>query len=281
MNDKATFGRFCPKPLEREFYEHLVDELPSTRFHPLTTLDALAGYACVLDAGSLLRLTLLEGPQIVNLFGFNADDPDERIWHQSIISEGLFLTRYARIWGTMARYRPLLTLVEDTVSLQAGDGAFAQHHPIFGGSGTPADWRFAGGDPGVKTTWEQFAELMTERGISPHLITQNVCLFQKSYLEPFTQRLEIVPSDAVAGDRVTLFAEIDMCVLLAVSPYIDGSRDASTPGVPQPRRVEVGGSAVIAEPLPWPYQGLAYPDLGLYLDADGVRSDEPVATPGL
>jgi hypothetical protein len=37
----------------------------------------------------------------------------------------------------------------------------------------------------------------------------------------------------------------------------------------------------LAAPLPWPYPGLGYPDLDLYLDASGTRSDEAVATPGI
>ena len=95
-----------------------------------------------------------------------------------------------------------------------------------------------------------------------------------------TQQFQIYPSDARAGDRVTLFAEIDLMVLLALSPYIDGSRSPAEIGDPQPRAVKITVRERVAEPLGWPYPGVPYPDLSLYEDSEGHRVDEPVPTPG-
>ncbi len=90
-----------------------------------------------------------------------------------------------------------------------------------------------------------------------------------------------MPSNAVTGDSITLFAEIDLCLLVALSPYVDGSRAASEPGLPEPRPVRIEVSERIAEPLPWPYPGLSYPDMDRYLAEDGTRSTEAVPTPGI
>jgi uncharacterized protein YcgI (DUF1989 family) len=223
---------------------------------------------------------LSHGAQIVNLFAFNLDDPDERMWHETLIREGIFLTRFYRIWGTMARYRPLLTVLEDTVT-SSPNATYGQHHPYYGGSGTPSDWHYAGGAPGVKTTWDQFADLMVERGVDRSLLLENVCLFQKSTVDPVPQRILILPSDAIASDSVTLFAEIDLCVLLALSPYLDGSRAASELGRPEPLPVEVRITDKLRDPLPWPYPGISYPDMRLYLNERGVRTDQPGVTAGI
>lgn len=246
------------------------------------TLDAPGPHAVDVKAGELLSVELVEGAQIVNLFMLNASDPDERVWaHETCLIEGLFLTRYSRLWGTMARFRPLLTVLEDTVTALPNRGMVTgKHHPVYGGSGTPADWRIAGGRKGVMTTWEQFAAALEARKLSPGLIKDNACLFQKTTVDGHTKQFEILRSDALRGDRITFFAEIDLTVLLALSPYIDGSRPPRELGKAQPRAIEVRISTPLADPLPWPYPQMPYPDLSLYLNADGVRSEEAVPTPG-
>jgi len=171
-------------------------------------------------AGELVTVELLEGAQIVSMFLFNAHDHDERFWNQGSVREGLFLTRYSRLWGTMARYRPLATVLEDTL---APHEPLGYHHPVLSSLGTPAEWRWAGGASTVRTTWEQFASLVSLRGIDTFFVTENIALFQKSAIVPYEQRLTMLPSDAIRGDRLTLFAEIDLCILFALSPYRDGS----------------------------------------------------------
>lgn len=275
-----TSEQLCPTPIDDSFYREATDALVTTPRRESRELAGLDGEAVDLDAGSALVLTLLEGPQIVNVWAFNREDPDERIWHESVIREGIFLRRHTRVWGTMARYRPLLTVLEDTVIADPQLPA-AQHHPYYGGSGTPSDWRFAGGADGVKTTWEQFRDLLEARGVPPHGLNESLCLFQRSIVDPDSQRVEILPSNAVAGDRIALFAEQDLCVLLALSPYLDGSRSVEALGRPTPSAVRIEVTDAVAEPLPWPYPGLSYPDMSRYLDESGVRSTEPVPTPGI
>jgi|GEM_PF-3201223 len=272
--------QLVPTPIDLEFYERAIAALDGATVRATTRLDDLEGAAIEVCAGETLSLELLEGPQIVNLFAFNRDDPDERIWHQTVLREGLWVGQLTRVYGTMARSRPLLTILRDTVVADPRT-PFGQHHIYFGGSGTPADWRFAGGPEGVRTTWEQFAAALEARSIDPAILIENICFFQKSTIEPNAQRIRILPSDAVAGDVVTLFAEIDLVALLALSPYIDGTRPASTPGLPQPRPVEVRVTEQIAQPLGWPHPDISYPDMSRYLDERGVRSHEVVPTPGI
>jgi uncharacterized protein YcgI (DUF1989 family) len=270
----------CPTPIDRGFYDRARERLATTPPAQEHELADFGGLALDVPAGAALTLTLREGAQIVNAWACNATDADERIWHESVIREGIYLKPFVRVWGTMARYRPLLTVLEDTVVADPG-APHAQHHPYYGGSGTPADWRAAGGAPDVPSTWSQFAALLEARDMPVHRLNENLCLFQRSYVEPDRQRVEIVPSNAVAGDRITLYAEIDLLVLLALSPYVDGGRPASTPGTPEPRPIAATVSEVIAEPLGWPYPGISYPDMERYLDVSGTRTTEPVPTPGI
>lgn len=267
----AGSPHFAAAPIDRAFYAAVAERVDTTTVvsqDTITTFDALP---VAVRAGHALSIELLQGAQVVNLFAFNANDPDERIWLQSLIREGLYLTVGSRIWGTMAWNRPLLTVVVDTVVTSASDIPFAQHHPIFG-SETPADWRARGGAADVDSTWAQFTAALNKLGLPPATMKENVSLFQKAYVDGPAQRLRRVRSDAVVGDRVSLFAEIDLVVLLAASPFIDGgNRDLGA--VSKPRAVQVEVRGPVAEPLGWPYQEFPYPDLREYVDDHGRRTE--------
>lgn len=276
--------RLAPKPLNQPFYSDLRAKVSETPPRFSTSLRDLRGMACEIRAGELLRVTLLEDAQIVHLFMFNRHDPDERYWAQTTFAtETLFLTRYSRLWGSMARNRPMLTVLEDTVTPpRCPDWEYGRHHPLCSGTSVPIYWQCAGGPEGVPTAWEQMAALIEARGLDPRRILDkdDACLFQKSRIHPYSQHLEMLPSDALAGDRVTFFAEMDLVVLLALSPFVDGSPPAATAAEVRPRAVEISLSEQVAAPLPWPYPGVGYPDLSLYIDETGARSDEPVPTRG-
>ena len=232
-------------------------------------------------AGSAIAFELLEGPQIVNVFMWNPSDPDERYWaEESMLIEGSNIQRYTRLWGTMARFRPLVTVIEDTViTMRRVDQPRAFHHFAHGGSGTPADWAARGGRAGVASSWERLTAAMAQAELQPALLTENVSLFQKTAIEPVAQTITILPSDAMAGDRVIWFAEIDLSLAVALSPYGGGIPIDQLDGTTRPVRVTVQEG--VAEPLSWPYDGVPYPDLALYEDADGRRDRAVEPTPGI
>jgi uncharacterized protein YcgI (DUF1989 family) len=234
-------------------------------------------------AGSLICFELPEAAQIVNVFFWNSHDPDERYWaEETMLVDGAYLQRYTRMWGTMARFRPLATVIEDSVATLRRTGEpRAFHHFAHGGSGTPADWAIKGGRPGVASSWERLTSAMQSAAVPAHYLTENVSLFQKTAIDPVAQGLTILPSDALPGDRHVWFAEIDLTLAVAASPYRGGGialRELD--GGTAPVRVQVQKD--VAEPLGWPYPGMAYPDLALYLDpATGARSAAVGSTPGI
>lgn len=270
-----------PRPLKKSFYAGMRHRLPKAKTMRPQTIPRNGGLAVDLEAGQTVTIRLLEGPQIVNMWAFNTRDVDERLWVQDgCLTEGLYLSRYSRLWGEMARYRPILTCLEDTVSPIRGRGRPpVPHHFVFGGGGTPEIWRRGGGAKSVQTTWEQFVGLAKPYDIAPNRITDNVCLFQKTAVETETQRFVILPSDALAGDLITLFAEIDVTVFLVLSPYVDGTRTPREMGDLRPRAVEAVVSEVLGTPPGWPYPGMPYPDMSLYLNEAGTRDEAPGLTP--
>ena len=269
------------RPIDLDFYVDLRVALGDRRLTG-TPLEVPpdTGTIVTAPAGSLVSFEVSAGPQIVNVFLWNTADPDERYWaEETILIEGAKLQRYTRLWSTMARFRPMATVIEDTVvNLRHSGEPQAFHHFVHGGSGTPADWAARGGKAGVASTWERLTAAMETAGLPAKLLTENVSLFQKTAIDRVSQTITILPCDAVPGDRIVLFAEFDLTLAVALSPFGGGGVD-TLDGVTNPVVVRIEPD--VAEPLDWPYPGVAYPDLSLYLDEHGIRSHAIGPTPGV
>lgn len=271
------------RPIDDAFYRNIRIALGDRPLRGAThEIAGGNGFIVQVPAGSLISFEPA-GPQIVNVFFWNTHDPDERYWaEETMLIEGSRLQRNTRVWGTMARFRPLATVIEDTVAtLSIAGQPQAFHHFAHGGSGTPADWVARGGRPGVKTSWERLVGAMQTQGLPAQMLMENLSLFQKTAVDPISQILTVLPSDAVEGDRMVWFAEIDLTLAVAASPYREG-------GVPlsrldgTTRAVTVRVEPNIAKPLGWPYKDMPYPDLSLYLDPKtGARSHAIGPTPGI
>lgn len=278
-----TLAYDMSRPIRRSFYEDIQKRYRHHgTVHSRTVLPADIGLCLDVAAGEVLAVELIEGPQIVNMFAVNSQDPDERIWvHNSSAVEGAYLRVFSRLWGTMARFRPLLTVLDDTVVTRPRVGRISgKHHFLFGGWGTPADWKRGGGSPGIATTWDKLVSAMGTRGWGPDLLTTDVCLFQKTAIDPYSQEMRIEGSDAVVGDRIVFFAEIDLTLVLALSPYQDGSRPARELDG-SVRKVAALSYGTMATPLGWPYDGFPYPELAPYVDDHSCRTTQSTKGAGL
>ena len=125
-------------------------------------------------------------------------------------------------------------------------------------------------DPAILSAWDRFERLLGEGGVDRHLHRDHVALFRKVAIDPKTQRLRFMRSDARAGDRVVLYSEMDLGVALVPSPYGAGGLPASkVDGHTAPVRVDIWTSGV--EPLGWPYAEVPYPDIEPYVRAIGTK----------
>ena len=273
-----------PRPFERAFYEDLRLSMFDIEFSNRQIIRADGNDRVIaVRSGQIAVIRLIEAAQVVNLFVYNPADPDERLWvHETGLIEGVYLRRYSRLWGTMAKFRPLLTVLDESVvgRHHPGDPP-ARHHWIFGGWGTPRDWREFAGDSDVRSVWEQIRAALVAHNVSPSIITDDVCLFQKTAWDPVAHRATVLRSDAVKGDWIAFFAEMDVHLVLALSPYGDGARERESLSRAEPASIAVDLTEWVREPLGWPYPEMAYPDLSLYEDERGRRTSEPTRTRGL
>jgi uncharacterized protein YcgI (DUF1989 family) len=260
------------RPIDHGFYDQVEASLAGRVADREQRVEA-AGAVVALEGGDVLTVALPDGPQVVHLFAWNPADLDERIWpHETSSVEDAFLRRHSRIWSTMARYRPLLTVVEDTlITIDRAGEPIGRHHFVLGGWEVPAVWAASGGRADVPTAWERMRTLLARNGGDTSTYRDHISLFQKISIDQDSQRLTNLRSDALVGDRISLFAELDLRVAVLPSPYgAGGTPPRQLSGDVAP--VEVRRFRGHPPPLPWPYPGVPYPDITPYIDDRGQRT---------
>ena len=157
-----------------------------------------------------------------------------------------------RVWGTPPRSRPLATVIADRITLRDVGHGYKDHKP-YGAHCNPHHWiLFAGTVP--NTCYDNLRAGCAMVGLGQRTTHDNLNLYMKTAMDPRTgQHLNVV-SDAVAGDYIQFFAEVDLLVVVSLCPYGDGSvvpMDWATTQIAQrPIAIEIADSATT--PLGWP-----------------------------
>jgi len=244
-------------PFDRTFYENLVSR--RGEFQTLASKDLdTTGYGFAVRAGQAFRLTLLGGPQIIDICFVTASDPTEHFFTGAQMAiEGGRVSRFTRLWGTPPRSRPLATCIADSVRVTPNLRRTRDHFS-YGAHCNAHLWHLYTGvhhRPCYDNLRYGFAML----GLHQRYIHDNVNLFQKGGYDPFTGAHLIDASDAGAGDLVEFFAEIDLMISISLCPNSGGSdalRESWSESGPNdpvyPVRVETLKTGV--SPLGWPYQ---------------------------
>jgi uncharacterized protein len=241
-------------PLDRAFYERLVAS--RSTFVPVSSVvPEETGHGLRVEAGQAFRLTLLEGPQILDVCFVSAEDPYEHFFTGAQMAlEGGRVSRFTRLWGTPPRSRPLATCIADSVRVNPS-ARRTRDHFSYGAHCNAHLWHLYTGmhhRPCYDNLRYGFAQL----GLHQRYIHDNVNLFQKGGYDPYTGAHLIDESDARAGDHIEFFAEIELLVSISLCPNSAGSAELrgswseSGPSDPIHRiSIEVFDTGV--EPLMW------------------------------
>jgi len=250
-------------PLNRSFYEDLRARRKTFRLADRFVIPKESGKGFIVRRGQLARIIAIEGPQIADIDFFNADNPRERLWaNQTLNREGTHLTTFNRLWTNMPWFRPIMTIVEDTVQ-NVPEPMGARHHYIFGAHCTPYFWLLALGRPGRSSCYENLVAAIAPFGLKPEDVHDNLNLFQKSRIDLETSRRTTVPSDVKRGDYVEFFAEMDVLMAISACPVGSGRFRVETGGCEsdtKPLGVEIYDTGV--EPLSFDYAAITSPSVG-------------------
>lgn len=224
-----TYWQFPAPAIDLEFYQSLRDARPG-----FNQIDAFVisleerGRAFVVKRGQSARIVCIDGPQIADVCFWNANDYTEHFWNdQTLNREGSHLTTYSRIWSNMPKFRPMMTVIEDTVENVPTHPGSA-HHFVWGAHCNPYYWYYALRDPAHPYVTKynchyNLCRAVAPFGLSSNDIHDNLNLFQKGFIDSETGREDCSEaSDAKEGDYVEFFAEIDVLVAVSVCPNGSG-----------------------------------------------------------
>ena len=237
--------------LDRVFYDGVRAAKPNFKLVESFLVEPFSGLGFRVAGGQSFRVVQAEGPQVGDMALWSAHDPREFFGAARTCTwEGWFLSPYKRLWSELPRFRPMATVIEDTVVVELPDPDF--HHHFVGGH-CCTEWNeMRSGRPGLNSCHVNFLQAIGPFGLGESDIHDNVNIFQKMRLDPNDGKKYGARSDSKAGDYIEFYAEIDLLVAVTVCPNGDNTRSWSIKGedVVLPLRAEVYDTGIQPKEFP-------------------------------
>jgi uncharacterized protein YcgI (DUF1989 family) len=177
-----------------------------------------SGWAFEAPAGSVVRFSTPEGPQVLDVNLWQRTDPRERFWAARTRQfYGAHVTTGHRLWSTLPFLRPLATIVADTIAYGLDeDGAGC--HDLLGTRCDPYVNQLLSG-----TSYDFHCHSNLVRAVMPYGLTEFdvhdvINVFQVTGLMPDDERYFMKASPARPGDFFELFCETDLLIAASTCP---------------------------------------------------------------
>ena len=174
--------------------------------------------AWTVPAGHVCRISLPEGPQVVDLNVWNRHDPRERFWAARTRQfYGTHLTAGHRLWSNLPFLRPLVTIVADSVAYGYDvDGAGC--HDLLGTRCDPYVNQLLAGSAYDFHCHSNLTRAVLPYGLTEFDVHDVINLFQVTGLMPDDKRYFMKASPGQPGDHLDLFAETDLLMAASACP---------------------------------------------------------------
>ena len=197
-------------------------------------------------AGHGLVISLPEGSQVGDLNLWNPLDLSEQLFTgKTRALHGAHVTVGDRLWSALPHLRPMATIVEDTLQWYGHPPDGTGVHDVIGTRCDPYTNRLLTGADYHRCCHSNLVRaLAAATGLSlweaePY-VHDVLNVFMCTGFEPGTGRYIMKASPARRGDRVALFAEIDLLAALSACPGGDCGAGHSSDEAPcHPMRMEV------------------------------------------
>ena len=181
--------------------------------------------ACIeVPAGSVLRITSVEGAQVGDLNLFNAHDLAERFYSgKTRALHGTHVSTGERLWSCFPHLRPMATIVADTLDWYGIDEYGGSVHDVIGTRCDPYTGRLLQGADYHHCCHSNLTRALADHlGISvqeaePH-IHDVLNVFMCTGFTRDTGQYFMKASPVRPGDYIELFAEIDLLAVLSACP---------------------------------------------------------------
>ncbi|CAI6031646.1 hypothetical protein V2G26_002269 [Clonostachys chloroleuca] len=205
-----------PLKVNRELYDRL-REAPRVLIEEFT-LPIRSGKAWKAPAGSIVKISTPEGPQVGDLNIWNFHNPRERFWasrtkqlHASHVST------YDRLWSNLPYMRPLATIIKDTLSWYGEDEHGGRVHDLLGTRCDPYINTVLSGGQYNYQCHSNLTRAVIPYGLNEQDVHDVINIFQVTGLDE-QGRYFMNPSPAEPGDHLEFLAEQDLLMALSTCP---------------------------------------------------------------
>jgi uncharacterized protein YcgI (DUF1989 family) len=188
-----------------------------------------SGRAWEVPAGHVCRLSIIEGPQVLDLNIWNRHDPRERFWASRTRQfYGAHVTTGDKLWSNLPFLRPLVAIVGDSMAYGIDeDGAGC--HDLLGTRCDPYVNRLLAGTDYDFHCHSNLFRAVLPWGLNESDVHDVINVFQVTGLTA-DERYFMKPCPAEVGDHFVLFAEIDLLMAASTCPGGDLSVPLWGPG---------------------------------------------------
>ena len=235
--------------IDREFYSEIIDRRDRHRLRETIVVPARSGKGFVVKAGERFRVVETERPQIGDLWFFNKQDPKEHFWsNYTMVLEGAYLKKLGRLWSNMPRFRPMATLLEESIVERGGP----PHNFSFGSHCTSELWELHSGVKGHDSCHIHGLQAITPFGLTEEYLHDNLNIHMRCVVNSKTGAISVPKTLCRKGDYIEFFAELDLLLALSTCPLGDGRFPNSMPDkmVVSPLTIEIYETGVKPKPFP-------------------------------
>ncbi len=188
-----------------------------------------------------------------------------------MVLEGVHMKKLSRLWSTMPKFRPMATVLEETVSSRGSP----PHNIALGSFCTTESWELFTGMKGHNSCYMNGLQAIEPFGLSEYDLHDNLNVHMYVKIDGNTGDVSVEKTQCEKGDYIEFYAEIDLLVVLSVCPEGDGSSLRSGEITVRPLEVEVYDTYV--EPKPFPEWSDWRPSLrqGFYPEDSNSRATTP------
>jgi len=185
-------------------------------------------------AGQFFRISSVEGPQVGDLNLWNADDLSEKFYSgKTRALHGTHITTGQRMWSSFPYFRPMATIVHDTLGWYGIDAYGGSVHDVIGTRCDPYTHRLlSGGDYHHCCHSNLTRALAAETGLSlpeaEAYVHDVLNVFMCTGFTRDTGQYFMKASPVRPGDYLEFFAEIDLLGALSACPGGDCSAQHSS-----------------------------------------------------
>ncbi len=185
-------------------------------------------------AGSFLRISCPDGPQVGDLNLFNAADLTERFYSgKTRALHGTHVTQGHRLWSSFPYLRPMATIVADSLVWYGKDAFGGSVHDVIGTRCDPYTGRLLSGADYHHCCHSNLTRALSDATGLPLAEAEShvhdvLNVFMCTGFTRDTGQYFMKASPVRAGDHLDLFAEIDLLAVLSACPGGDCSAQHSS-----------------------------------------------------